>query len=108
MSWVTNLRVALWVLITSKAIVTDRPHFSVIFSAFFLFFFRQVWSLTVESSPDNPKSSGSHKGDGFLKSVWHTFTNNPTRQKAAESGSSSSVNESDKEEGKKQSGSGSG
>lgn len=33
------------------------------------------------SEPADPNDPESHKNEGFLKSMWHSFTNHPAHQK---------------------------
>ncbi|KJZ77901.1 DnaJ-like 1 [Hirsutella minnesotensis 3608] len=45
--------------------------------------------MNVSSSSSDSPDAGSHKNEGFLKSIWHTLTNHPAHQKDAQSKSGS-------------------
>ncbi|TLD26631.1 hypothetical protein PspLS_05017 [Pyricularia sp. CBS 133598] len=69
--------------------------------------FKMPGSETSGSTPD----ADSHQNEGFLKSIWHNLTNHPAHRKpesSSETPSGESNKSSEKDEPKKQSGSGSG
>ncbi|KAF5004512.1 hypothetical protein FDECE_8996 [Fusarium decemcellulare] len=47
------------------------------------------------SSSTDPNNPDSHKDEGFLKSMWHTLTNNPAHQKSNEPGNDKSGEKKD-------------
>jgi molecular chaperone DnaJ len=74
-----------------------------------------VSSSSSSSAPPDGSDPESHKNEGFLKSMWHTFTNHPAHQKGPEASTDSSDETKTKEpkkptdqEPKKDAGSGSG
>ncbi|CAM1511559.1 Fc.00g090720.m01.CDS01 [Cosmosporella sp. VM-42] len=56
---------------------------------------KRVMNVGSQSSAQatDPNDPESHKNEGFLKSMWHTFTNNPAHQKTTEGESNSTSNE---------------
>ncbi|KAF4972687.1 hypothetical protein FSARC_836 [Fusarium sarcochroum] len=55
-------------------------------------------SYSASNDPNDPES---HKNEGFLKSIWHTLTNNQAHQKANESGKDNANEKNDDKKEKK-------
>ncbi|ODA78022.1 hypothetical protein RJ55_06625 [Drechmeria coniospora] len=54
---------------------------------------RRVMNVSSKGSSVDPSSQGSHKDEGFLKSMWHNLTNHPAHQQDAESQSSTGADQ---------------
>lgn len=64
---------------------------------------RRVMNVSSQPSSTDPNDPESHKNEGFLKSMWHNFTNHPAHQNKgdAKSSSHSASSKDNKDEQKK-------
>ncbi|TLS28253.1 hypothetical protein PpBr36_01289 [Pyricularia pennisetigena] len=69
------------------------------------------FKMPGSETSNSTNNADSHQNEGFLKSIWHNLTNHPAHRKpesSSEASSGDSNKSSEKDEPKKQSGSGSG